>query len=46
MPRPDVQCPELPEYMTWEELESLPEEIAERIELWEGRVVWVAPRSP
>ncbi|MGW5317315.1 Uma2 family endonuclease [Nocardia thailandica] len=31
----------LPEFMTWEELESLPAEIAERIELWAGRVVWV-----
>ncbi|MRH88764.1 Uma2 family endonuclease [Nocardia sp. SYP-A9097] len=27
--------------MTWEELEQLPEEIAEQIELWDGRVVWV-----
>lgn len=27
--------------MTWEELERLPEEIAEHIELWKGRVVWV-----
>jgi hypothetical protein len=26
--------------MTWEELERLPEEIAEQIELWNGRVVW------
>ncbi len=33
--------PELPEYMTWEELERLPEEIAEQIELWDGRVVWL-----
>lgn len=31
----------LPEYMTWEGLECLPEEIAGEIELWEGRVVWV-----
>ncbi|WP_280316836.1 hypothetical protein [Nocardia wallacei] len=27
--------------MTWEELSALPEEIAEQIELWEGRVVWL-----
>ncbi|MFC9998558.1 Uma2 family endonuclease [Nocardia sp. NPDC127526] len=27
--------------MTWEELEQLPEEIAEQIELWDGRVVWL-----
>ncbi|WP_067534992.1 Uma2 family endonuclease [Nocardia crassostreae] len=33
--------PNLPEYMTWEELEQLPDEIAGEIELWEGRVVWV-----
>ncbi|WP_280393320.1 hypothetical protein [Nocardia wallacei] len=33
--------PELPERMTWEELSALPEEIAEQIELWEGRVVWL-----
>lgn len=38
---PHVQRPELPEFMTWEELEQLPEEIAEQIELWDGRVVWV-----
>ncbi|MGQ4597356.1 Uma2 family endonuclease [Nocardia sp. R6R-6] len=41
MPRPRVERPNLPEYMTWEELERLPEEIAEQIELWDGRVVWV-----
>lgn len=29
-----------PETMTWEELERLPEEIAEQIELWNRRVVW------
>ncbi|MGW1739735.1 hypothetical protein ACWCPQ_13105 [Nocardia sp. NPDC001965] len=38
---PDTERPELPEYMTWEELEQLPEEIAEQIELWDGRVVWL-----
>ncbi|WP_228786822.1 Uma2 family endonuclease [Nocardia terpenica] len=36
-----IASPDLPEYMTWEELERLPEEIAGQIELWEGRVVWV-----
>lgn len=38
---PDTEHPDLPEFMTWEELEQLPEEIADQIELWEGRVVWV-----
>ncbi len=41
MVAPHVKQPDLPEYMTWEELERLPEEIAEQIELWEGRVVWL-----
>ncbi|MGF0316802.1 Uma2 family endonuclease [Nocardia fluminea] len=36
-----VERPDLPEFMTWEELERLPEEIAEQIELWAGRVVWM-----
>ncbi|MBO0853844.1 MAG: Uma2 family endonuclease, partial [Nocardia sp.] len=38
---PDALRQGLPEYMTWEDLEKLPEDIAERIELWEGRVVWL-----
>ncbi len=38
---PSVDRPDLPESMTWEELEALPEELAARIELWEGRVVWL-----
>ncbi|WP_459956052.1 Uma2 family endonuclease [Nocardia sp. IFM 10818] len=38
---PHAEQPDLPEYMTWEELEQLPEEIAEEIELWDGRVVWL-----
>jgi Uma2 family endonuclease len=42
---PHLERPELPEYMTWEELERLPEEIAGQIELWEGRVAWVG-REP
>jgi Uma2 family endonuclease len=41
MSLPHTERPELPEYMTWEELEQLPEEIAEQIELWDGRVVWL-----
>lgn len=41
MSLPDVERADLPEYMTWEELERLPEELADQIELWEGRVVWV-----
>ncbi|MGW4367590.1 Uma2 family endonuclease [Nocardia takedensis] len=36
IPRPD-----LPDRMTWEQLEQLPEDIARQIELWEGRVVWL-----
>lgn len=36
-----IEKPDLPEYMTWEELERLPDEIADQIELWEGRVVWL-----
>lgn len=35
------QRPDLPEYMTWEELEQLPAEVAGQIELWDGRVVWL-----
>ncbi|WP_233463538.1 Uma2 family endonuclease [Nocardia gipuzkoensis] len=38
---PNVEHSDLPEFMTWEELERLPEEIAEQIELWDGHVVWV-----
>ncbi|WP_040699042.1 Uma2 family endonuclease [Nocardia vinacea] len=41
MSLPGIERPDLPEYMTWEELERLPEEIAQQIELWNGRVVWV-----
>jgi Uma2 family endonuclease len=41
MSTPSVQRPDLPEFLTWEELEQLPEEIARQIELWEGRVVWL-----
>lgn len=37
----DADQPELPEYMTWEELEVLPDEVAAQIELWDGRVVWL-----
>ncbi|MFF2086116.1 Uma2 family endonuclease [Nocardia sp. NPDC058176] len=41
MVQPTVDRPDLPEWMTWEELEALPEEIAAQIELWDGRVVWL-----
>ncbi|MGY4103310.1 Uma2 family endonuclease [Nocardia sp. R16R-3T] len=41
MSLPRIERPDLPEHMTWAELERLPAEIAEQIELWEGRVVWV-----
>lgn len=41
MSLPNADRPDLPEYMTWEELEQLPEEIAENIELWDGRVIWL-----
>lgn len=33
--------PDLPEFLTWEELERLPEEVATQVELWDGRVVWM-----
>ncbi|MFC4124706.1 Uma2 family endonuclease [Nocardia rhizosphaerae] len=38
---PDLARKDLPEFMTWEELEQLPNEIAAHIELWDGRVVWL-----
>ncbi|MGQ4597228.1 Uma2 family endonuclease [Nocardia sp. R6R-6] len=41
MSSPSIERPDLPEFMTWEELEQLPEEIAGQIELWNGRVVWL-----
>lgn len=41
MASPRGERPDLPEYMTWEELEQLPEDIAGQIELWDGRVVWL-----
>ncbi|WP_336086254.1 Uma2 family endonuclease [Nocardia sp. SSK8] len=45
MSRQNAEDDELPEYMTWEELELLPEHLADQIELWDGRVVWL-PRGP
>ncbi|WP_174817001.1 hypothetical protein [Nocardia brasiliensis] len=36
-----IERPDLPEYMTWGELQCLPEEIAEQVELGDGRVGWV-----
>ncbi|RBO88945.1 Uma2 family endonuclease [Nocardia puris] len=41
MAHPPIERPDLPEYMTWEQLEQLPDEIAGQIELWEGKVVWL-----
>ncbi|MEU4315429.1 hypothetical protein [Nocardia sp. NPDC024068] len=41
MSLPNSDRPDLPESMSWEELEQLPEEVAGQIELWDGRVVWV-----
>lgn len=41
MASPRIRRPDLPERMTWEQLEQLPEEVARQIELWDGRVVWV-----
>lgn len=43
MAQPDVHTSGLniPEYLTWEQLERLPEDIASQIELWNGRVVWL-----
>ncbi|WP_062973491.1 hypothetical protein [Nocardia flavorosea] len=41
----EVEHPDLPEYLTWEQLDNLPEELAAQIELWDGRVVW-ADRGP
>ncbi|MGW0249754.1 Uma2 family endonuclease [Nocardia goodfellowii] len=40
VPQPRIERPDLPEYMTWEELERLPAELAGEIELWDCRVVW------
>ncbi|WP_280416871.1 Uma2 family endonuclease [Nocardia carnea] len=40
MPTTEVKRPDLPEYLTWEQLDNLPEELAAQIELWDGRVVW------
>ncbi|WP_228828124.1 Uma2 family endonuclease [Nocardia beijingensis] len=42
---PRIERSDLPESMTWEELQRLPDELAEQIELWNGRVVWVG-REP
>ncbi|MGV9412108.1 Uma2 family endonuclease [Nocardia sp. NPDC003693] len=42
---PHVEKPDLPEFMSWEQLDELPDEIAGQIELWAGRVVW-ARRGP
>ncbi|MBU3062474.1 Uma2 family endonuclease [Nocardia sp. NEAU-G5] len=39
---PHLASPDLPETMTWEELKVLPQEIAQYIELRDGRPVWIA----
>jgi Uma2 family endonuclease len=41
----ETERPDLPAFMSWDELESLPEDLAAEIELWDGRVVW-ARRGP
>ncbi|MEU7142887.1 Uma2 family endonuclease [Nocardia sp. NPDC046473] len=41
MSLPRIEPPDFPEYLAWEELEQLPQEIAGQIELWGGRVVWI-----
>ncbi|MBF6297673.1 Uma2 family endonuclease [Nocardia amamiensis] len=46
MSSPGIERPDLPEAMTWEELEHLPEEIAQQIELWNGRVVQLSHALP
>lgn len=38
-----IEKPDLPEHMTWEGLERLPEELADQIQLRNRRVVWVRP---
>ncbi|PSR66849.1 Uma2 family endonuclease [Nocardia sp. MDA0666] len=45
MSAPQARRPKLPEHLTWDELSALPDEIVERIELWDGRVVWT-PHCP
>ncbi len=30
----------LPEFLSWDELQRLPDDIAAEIELWDGRVIW------
>ncbi|NKY51407.1 Uma2 family endonuclease [Nocardia vermiculata] len=43
MPSSRIEKPDLPERLTWEELERLPDEVADRIELWAERVMWEPP---
>lgn len=42
MSTPHIEPPDLPDTMTWDELQRLPDEIADFIELREGHPVWVA----
>ncbi|WP_232840261.1 MULTISPECIES: Uma2 family endonuclease [Nocardia] len=46
MPPPDLDRLDLPGSMTWDELQQLPEVVSARIELWEGRVVWLRRGTP
>ena len=36
----EASGPDVPEYMSWDQLQRLPEEVAADIELWNRRVVW------
>lgn len=42
MPIPHLESPDLPETMTWEEFDALPEIVSQYIELRDGRPVWIA----
>lgn len=42
MQTPSLERPELPAFMTWAEVEELPEDIAQFLELDGGRPVWIA----
>ena len=41
MSPPQVERPDVPEFMTWEKLERLSEDIGGEIELWDGRAGFV-----
>ncbi|MFC9897610.1 Uma2 family endonuclease [Nocardia sp. NPDC127579] len=46
MTQDEQDRPDLPEFMTWDELLELPDQIARQIELWAGRVVWARTGTP